>query len=419
MAESVRFGSTQPVERPDYLSWLKEASENRLIKAVTGFRRSGKSYLLKMLAEDLIEKRGIPKDNIFCLNFENDLLHGIRTVGDLRKIWDLYLTEIANLKKPIYIIWDEIQLVSGWERLVRTLYEMGEYNIFISGSNSQLLSGELSSSLSGRCLTLEVFPFSFNEYLKYLKVNTNDYYANYHEINQLFSKYLRRGGLPEQFKLDEDLAQNYKEGLIQKIILDDISKRYQIDKIRILQDTFHFISGNITSTLSLRKIAGKLAEQALNISTVTLENYVYYWETSFALSKLTKYDYKLSRIFDRTVKYYCVDNLFIPGSRESDEKRLENLVYNELTKRHGKKNVFFGSEANGYEIDFVIKKESEFLFFQVCLTLNDDNLKREAGNLNLINKYIKGNSVILTLNDERQKETEIPVESVIVWLLKT
>ena len=157
--ESMQFSST-PIERDDYSSWIKRSIGNKLIKAIIGFRRSGKSYLLKMLAQFLLEQK-FPSENIFYLNFENDLLSGVKTVHDLRKIWELYLQQRAIPNKPIYIIWDEIQLVKSWEKLARTLYETEKYNIYISGSNSKLLSGELSSSLSGRSLELYISPLVF------------------------------------------------------------------------------------------------------------------------------------------------------------------------------------------------------------------------------------------------------------------
>lgn len=416
ISESMIATSPSPVVRKDYFDWIKKASENKLIKVITGFRRSGKSYLLKMFSRHL-QDQNVPVENIFYLNFENDLLIDIKTVEDLRKVWELYLTKIAKLDSPIYIIWDEIQLVSTWEKLVRTLYESGKYNIFLSGSNSQLLSSELSSSLSGRSIELNVSPFSFNEYLDYLNIDNTNYFQNKNKIDQAFNKYLRRGGLAEQFDLDENLSTNYKEGLIQKVILDDITKRYQIDKIKVLQNLFQFISGNITSTLSLRKIVNRLNEQGIDIALATLDNYIYYWETSYSLSKLTKFDYKLSRVFDRTVKYYVVDNIFITGGEEADEKRLENLIYNELARRYGKDNVNFGSEANGYEVDFVVKTPERLKFFQVCLKLNENNVKREKGNLDLITKYQSGDSTLLVLSNELKKESDNRIKSLVEWLI--
>jgi len=415
--ESMQFNST-PIERDDYSSWIKRSIENKLIKAIIGFRRSGKSYLLKMLAQFLLEQK-FPSENIFYLNFENDLLSGVKTVHDLRKVWELYLQQRAIPNKPIYIIWDEIQLVKSWEKLARTLYETEKYNIYISGSNSKLLSGELSSSLSGRSLELYISPFSFSEYLKYLKIDSKKYYPNKSQIDQAFIKYLRRGGLAEQFELDGESASKYKEGLIQKIILDDIVKRYQIDKVKVLHNAFQFISGNLTSTLSLRKIINRLKDQGIDITPTTLDNYIHYWETSYAINKLTKFDYKLSRVFDRTAKYYVVDNIFIPGQEENDEKRLENLVYIELIRRYGKENIFFGQDQNGYEVDFVVKLEKEFKFFQVCYKLDDNNSKREFGNLELINKYIKGKGIVLYLDDMRKNNDSKSCMPVIEWLLDT
>ena len=417
MLESREFGSITPIERREYLLWLEKSTDNKLIKAVVGFRRSGKSFLLKILTKSLVDK-GTPLSNIFYLNFENDLLNNVKTVSNLRNVWEIYLREIANLDHPIYIIWDEIQLILGWEKLIRSLYEQGKYNIFISGSNSNLLSGELSSSLSGRSLKLEIKPFSFLEYLDYLKIDRDSYYSQKEKIDQAFSVYLQRGGIAEQFGLDEQFLLNYQWGLVQKIILDDIIKRYSIDNVNVLQEVFEFISGNITSTISLRKIVNRLLEQGLKVSAATIDNYINYWQTSYAIEKLNKFDYRLSRVFNRTSKYYVIDNLLIKGREESNEKRLENLVYIELTRRYGRENVYFGQDPNGYEIDFVVKKGNKFMFFQVCLELNDKNAKREFGNLELINKYIKGLGIVLFLDDVRSNSDSRLCAPVIEWLIK-
>jgi len=412
----MQMPNSPAVNRGNYLAWLEESSKSKLIKTVVGFRRSGKSYLLKMFVKQLTESGRAIRNNIFYLNFENDLLTDIKTVSDLRKVWELYLREIAVPRTSIYIIWDEIQLVKSWEKLVRALYETGEYNIFLTGSNSKLLSGELSGSLSGRTIELSIAPFDFKEYLEYLKLNQKDYYSNKHEIDKAFVRYLRRGGLAEQFDLNDDLAASYKDGLVQKIILDDIAKRYQIDKIKTLQNVFQFISGNITSTISLRKIAGRLKNQGVEVSLSTLDNYIYYWETSYAVSKLTKFDYKLSRVFDRTAKYYIVDNLFVAGREESDEKRLENLVYNELVRKHQKENIHFGSEENGHEVDFVVNKNGKFLLYQVCLNLNENNIKREMGSLNIAGRNLGGEREILVLERDIESTTNISITPIIGWL---
>ena len=417
IVESQTLGTDVPVERKDYFSWLNQATSNHLIKAIVGFRRSGKSFLLKMLSQSLI-KKGIPYTNIFYLNFENDLLKEVKTVRELRQIWELYQREVSDINKPIFIFWDEVQLVQNWEKLVRSLYEQGKYNIFISGSNSKLLSGELSSSLSGRSLSLEIKPFSFKEYLDFLKINFKDYYSQKQKIDKAFAFYLLRGGIYEQFKLPELLARNYHEGLVQKIILDDIIKRYQVDNVNVLKETFEFVRGNVTSPLSLRKIVGRLEEQGIKVSVTTIKNYLRYWGSAYAIEKLTKFDYKLSRVFARTAKYYLVDNSFISGREEANEKRLENLVYNELVRIYGRENVFFGQNENGYEVDFVVKKEGKFLCFQVCLNLTDENSKREFGNLELAQKHLGGEGAVLYLDNALTAlSSKFPIKQVVEWLL--
>jgi len=417
ISESKELGVVIPIQRDRYMLWLKESINNKLIKAVVGFRRSGKSFMLKLLSKELIS-RNVPTSNIFYLNFENDLLNNIKTVESLRHIWEIYLREIADPTKEIYIIWDEIQLVKSWEKLVRSLYEQGRYNIFISGSNSNLLSGELSSTLSGRCISLEIMPFSFNEYLDFLNINSNSYYEDKRKIDTAFKNYLMRGGIAEQFNLNESFLNNYQSGLIKKIILDDIIKRYSIANVNVLQDVFEFIRGNITSTISLRKIVNRLDEQGIKVSTTTIDNYIGYWQTAYAVEKLNKFDYKLSKIFNRSSKYYCIDNILISGRNESDEKRLENLVYIELVRRYGRENISFGQDENGYEVDFIVKLEDQSISIQVCLQLNDDNSKREFGNLNLANKYLKGDGTVLYLDDLRKVNNSPQCQSVIEWLIK-
>lgn len=413
--ESKNIESIEPIERLEYSSWLEKSAENRLIKAVIGFRRSGKSFILKMLSKSLLAK-GIPLSNVFYLNFENDILNDIKTVRDLRNLWEMYLREIADTTLPIYVIWDEIQLVKGWEKIVRTLHEQGKYNIFVTGSNSQLLSGELSSSLSGRCLTLEILPFSFKEYLDFCQIDHTK--ADIRTIDKLFITYLRRGGIAEQFDLDKKQLDSYESGLIRKIILDDIIKRYSIDNVNVLQEVFDFVRGNITSTISLKKIVNRLTDQGIQVSTNTIDNYINYWQTSYAIERLNKFDYHLSRVFQRVSKYYTIDNILIKGYEENDEKRLENLVYIELVRRFGRENIYFGQDQNGYEVDFVVKIENKFLFFQVCYKLDDQNAKREFGNLELINKYVKGEGIVLYLDDIRKNSKNTSVKPVIEWLLE-
>lgn len=415
--ESKKVDYAASVKRNDYLDILKEASKNKLIKAIIGFRRSGKSHLLKMLSSELTES-GVLPENIFFLNFENDLLNDIKTVRELRILWEMYLENIANPKKDIYIIWDEIQVVKNWEKIVRTLYEQGIYNIFISGSNSKLLSGELSSSLSGRCLEFEILPFSFAEFLEKICVKHSNYYENKVEIDSAFKIYLKRGGLPEQFDLESDSSKKYIENIIKKILIDDIVKRYEVIKINTLKEIFEFVKGNVTSTTSLRKIANRIKNQGIKVSLATIDNYLYYWQTSFALNKLSRFDYQLKRVFEKTNKYYAIDNILLTGGEENDEKRLENLVYIELIRRYGRNNIYYAQNENGYEVDFLIDQEGNKSFFQVCHTLNDDNTKREFGNLKIIKNYLDGNGKVLYLNDQRTEFKENNSFPVIEWLLE-
>ncbi|MEK7119071.1 MAG: DUF4143 domain-containing protein, partial [Patescibacteria group bacterium] len=197
-----------------------------------------------------------------------------------------------------------------------------------------------------------------------------------------------------------------------------IIKRYQVDNVNVLKETFEFVRGNVTSTLSLRKIVGRLEEQGMKVSATTIENYLRYWVSAYAIEKLTKFDFRLSRVYARTAKYYVVDNSLISGRHESDEKRLENLVYNELIRIYGREHVFFGQNENGYEVDFVVNKEGKFLCFQVCLRLTDENSKREFGNLQLAQKHLGGDGTVLYVDNAlTTHSSEHPALPVIEWLL--
>ncbi len=415
ITESAALPPTPNLIREDYLQWLESAKTSKLIKAITGFRRSGKSHLLKSFSQRLIDD-GLPHSNLLYLNFEHDLLLEVDNVTKLRNLFDFYLHNIAQANHPIYIIWDEIQQVKNWEKLVRTLYETGLYQIYLSGSNSELLSGELSSTLAGRSLSLEVFPFSFKEYLAYLST-PSDSLQHKTEVDRAFHIYLCRGGIAEQFNIDQELAANYKEGLINKIILDDIAKRYQVDKVQVLQQLFQFTAGNITSTLSVKNTVNRLAEAGVKVTAQTINSYLYYWQTAYAIFKVQKFDYKLSRVFDHMGKYYVVDNLLISGRADNDEKRLENLVFLELLRRHNHQNIYFGQDKNGYELDFVVDGEQK-CFYQVCLELNDHNVSRELGNLHLAQKHQSGQCRLLYLYDHRSQPTHHDfLQPVVPWLI--
>ncbi len=390
--EARRLPPGKVVKRDDYWYWLEEAGKSRLIKTITGFRRVGKSYLLKLWLRELEKKYG--KENVLFLNFESDWLREIKTVRELRQVWELYLKEIAKTGKKA-IIWDEIQVVYQWEKLIRQLYEMGEVDIWLSGSNSSLLSGELASSLAGRSLNLRVQPFSFKEFLDYKGIE-KDYDENYEVVERELRNYLRRGGLVEQFELSEELAKNYRDNLLQKVIIDDIASRFEVKNVGMLKEIFEFVVGNVSSIVSLRRIVGQLENQGLRVAIETVDNYLRYWQEAFALARADKFDYKLRRVFRRLGKYYVVDNLFISGGEENREKRLENLVYWELRRRY-KGQVFYGKEEGRYEVDFVVRNEGREEYVQVCWRLHEGNIKRELGNLDLARKYGGGGGRLLVM----------------------
>ncbi|OGJ52203.1 hypothetical protein A2335_04630, partial [Candidatus Peregrinibacteria bacterium RIFOXYB2_FULL_32_7] len=410
LEDSQKISAINIIEREEYFDFLKKNIDSRVIKVVSGFRRSGKSFLLKQLVEFLKNKKKINEENIFFINFEHDLLFSHRNLDDLRKLFEIFKENIWR-KGKIYIFLDEIQLVTGWESLVRTLYEEGQNNfdIFITGSNSSLLSSEFSSALSGRVIEMTVYPFSFNEFLLYNKLcvqKEKDFYQNKILVKQLFNDYFLYGGIVESFSLEKEFKKNYFESLFRKVLLDDIIKRFKVRDVSAIENLYKFIISDIGSILSPKNIEISLSKTGYKLSVPTLYTYIDYLIKSFALFELKKFDWKLHSVFDGSFKYFLVDNGFLRAlnlnKRDIKEKLLENLVFMHL-KRQGYE-IYYGRDDKGKEIDFLVKNKTKFTKIQVTLELNANNYERELNNFVLASKHnIKGENLLLTMEDNEEK----------------
>ena len=432
LVDSAKMGGKKTIPRPEYLGWVKKQAENSFIKVLVGFRRVGKSTVLKQFYRYLIDQQNFPESNIFFVNFENDLLLKLTDATDLRTLFDQYKTEVAKPGR-IYLFLDELQNVKGWEKFVRTLYETDpqRFNIFITGSNSSLLSSEFSSALSGRSIEKRVHPFSFKEYLDYkdLTPNQNDsfwYQKNKEEVDRHLYNYLTQGALPESVDLDQETNAQYIKSIYTKVLVDDIIKRYRVRNSGLLGDVFKYAVSNVNHPLNMRAIAQEVNAGNITVTVPTIKRYLDMYQKAFALSSVFKFDWKTKRIFNKQNKYYPVDNSLITnftiGTKEVNAVLLENLVFNKLARKEAK--IYYGRDEKGKEIDFVVlQANGECSKYQVCWQLEEGNLKRELGNFDLVGKYLpEGENILITPTGEermvQEGNTKVKILPLIKFLLE-
>lgn len=411
-----------------YETELFRASGSKPIKIITGFRRSGKSFLVQKTAQKLVEQKVYSLKNILYLNFEDYQLSDIRNIEDLGKIVTLFLQEMVEKGRKL-IIFDEIQVIKKWDRLIRTIYEKEQnVEIFLTGSNSELLSSELGTNLSGRYVEIKILPFSFEEFLMFKEISIKtvmDFYKEHSQITPLFTEYLMFGGLPEIFLIkDKKTKYSYLRGIISKVILDDIIKRFNVRQPEIIEQILHYLHAGVGNIISPSRIANFINQNGVNIKKETISSYIEFIRKTFAIYNLDKFDWKLSRIFTTSSKYYSIDNGLInlyENINNNYGKQLENIVFLKLKRYYSQ--IFYGALQNGKEIDFIVKTDKgNFIKFQVAKILTEENKKRELSSFLYSDKYIgTENNILLTL-DEKEEILEyegcrIEKRYIIKWLL--
>ena len=377
--------------RLDYLSKLSSFIGNSLIKVITGQRRTGKSYLMRQLIAHL-HNTGVNPHNILYINKEMADFDFIRNHSDLHDIIKLYLASI-NPTGKVFLFFDEIQLVENWEKVINSYSQdySTEYEVFISGSNSKLLSGELASLITGRYVSFQVYPYSFSEYCN---VSGKKY------EKATFIEYLTGGGLPELFNLpDMETRKNYMQALKDTILLKDIVLRNQIKDASLLELLFTFLVQNISNPVSVQNIVNYFLNLKISTNYNTVSSYIEYIKQTFLMHEVFRYDMKGKKIIGGTRKYYINDlsfrNILFPGFEPGLGYLLENAVFLEF-KRNGY-DVFTCSERNR-EIDFVVKKGSNTKYIQVTYFLTDEKvIEREFGNLESIKDNFE--KMVISLDD--------------------
>lgn len=361
-----------------YLSKFAPFLNNSLIKVLVGQRRTGKSYLLRQIIHHLIES-GVPAKNTLYINKEYLDFDGIENYSDLDKCIQSY-KKIMKPKGKVYVFIDEIQYIDQWERLVNSYAQdyTADYELFISGSNSKMLSGELAGFLSGRYIQFEIFPFSYVEYIQRLQLPAE---------KSTYLHYLQEGGLPELIHLpNQETKRQYVNALKDTIMLRDIVQRYAIKEPKLLNDLWVYIIQTQANLMSVNNITHFIKSRGRKVNYDTVANYLGYLEEAFLVHKTERYHIKGKDLIGGNVKYYANDLAYsqylFSGFQHGMGYVLESLVYLEL-RRNGYL-VYVGVLPNK-EVDFVAIKAERIMYIQCAYILVDEaTINREFSSLEAI-----------------------------------
>ena len=373
------------IPRDYYVKKLIAYQNTELIKVITGVRRSGKSFIL-LLFQEYLCGQGLEKQ-ILYLNFEHpDTMH----LQDATSLYE-HIKEHVNKEDKVYFLFDEIQEVSGWQKLINGLRVAYDCDIYITGSNANLLSGELATYLSGRYVEIPVFPLSYTEIMHAKSAETLV------EKQTLFDQYLRFGGFPSVALLEEDeLKKDVLKGIYNSILLKDVSMRGDVANIDILMRIAWYLMDNIGNSVSSSKIANYLTSSGSKTFPATVDKYLKLLEDAFIFYKAVRYDIRGKERLKTLGKYYAVDTGLrnsVLGRLNTDMgSQIENLVYLKL-KQSGYE-VFVG-KYDEYEIDFVCFRNDKTIYVQVAYELPKDD-DRETRNLLMIRDNYE--RMIVTMN---------------------
>ena len=395
--------------REKYLSRIRPFYDVDLIKVIIGIRRCGKSVVLLQIIDEL-KNKGINSSQIIYINFEDEDYSFIKNDKDLH---EFVKSKIINDEK-YYLFFDEIQNVENWEKAINSFKATKNVSIFVTGSNSDLLSGELATQIAGRYVSFNIYPFTFKEVCELKEIKNRE------EIDRAFEDYIKWGGMPQRFVLtDENQTKTYLSDIYNSIVIKDIVERFGIKDL----DLFNRVIEYIVTTPSQNFSADSLVKYFLNsdnrdISKVTLYNYLEYMTKAMLINKADRYDVRGKRILNGKYKYYLTDlglgQIKNAGKKLQLGAYLENIVYNELLSRGY--DVKVGNLENG-EIDFIATRYEEKIYIQVAYILADEKVEeREFGAYRKIeDNYPK---YVLTMDKFDFSRDGIIHKNVIDWLLE-
>ena len=407
------------IDRKEYLDFLVKSKDRQIIKVVSGVRRCGKSTLFEIYKDFLLEN-GVAKNQIISINFEDI---DYEELTDYKKLYEYIKSKMIGDKKN-YIFLDEIQHVDKFEKVVDSLFIKENTDLYITGSNAYFMSSELATLLSGRYIKLKMLPLSFKEYyqakLEYEKMEQKEN-RRLKTLIQYYNEYIVNSSFPYTLQLDSDLKNihEYLSGIYNSVLLKDIVARLKISDVMRLESVVKYIFDNIGNLTSLSKIANTLTSMGRKTDAKTIEKYIRGLTDSLLVHEVSRYNIKGREFLSTLSKYYVADlglRQMILGNRNIDMGHiLENIIYLELLRRKG--NIYVG-QFDKNEIDFVIVNSNEIEYYQVALTVLDENtLKRELDAF----KNIKDNypKYLITLDDVMVNTDYdgIKVVNALEWLL--
>lgn len=395
------------INREEYLNELIRWKDKDLIKVVTGIRRCGKSTLFDLFI-DYLKMSGVKSNQIIYINLED-------ADYDFKNYKELYhfINEKIISEDNFYVFLDEVQNVPGFQRAIDSLYIKKNVDVYITGSNAYLLSGELATLLSGRYIEIKMLPLSFKEYVS--TFDNNNY-------QQLFLDYMRNGGMPGNInilKSNVNDLDKYLDGIFSTIVYKDIMARNNITDKLLLESVIKYIFDSIGSPISIKKISDTLTSKGISTSNHTVENYITALLESFLIYKVERFDVKGKNLLARDYKYYVVDSglrSYLLGKKADSDMGhiLENIVYLELLRRGYK--VYVG-KVDDLEVDFVAENRDGLRYYQVALTVRDEKvLERELRSLQKTGDHYP--KTLLTLDMDLETDYDgIRKVNVVDWLL--
>lgn len=366
------------IERPLYLNRLIALRDKQLIKIISGIRRCGKSTLFDLYIAYLLQQ-GVQREQIIRINLEDPQYHDLQ---NYLQLYNFIKAKLTNSEYSYYVFLDEVQNVSEFQKAVDGLFIMPNCDVYVTGSNAYLLSGELATLLSGRYIEIKMLPLSFREYMSAMPEQT--------DLGAKFNKYLQNGGFPYALQLDkeEDILA-YLDGIYNTIVLKDVISRKNIGEVALLDRLVRYMFDIVGNICSARKIAGALVSAGHKVSSNTIENYLDALTKSFILYKAGRYNLKGKKLLQSGSKYYLADlglRRYLLGSRQTDMGHLlENVVYFELLRRGYEVTV---GQIGDAEVDFVAVNSQGEEYYQVALSVLDENtLRRELSSLEAIQDH--------------------------------
>lgn len=362
--------------RTKYIEKIKKFIDKPIVKILTGMRRVGKSTILNIIKDQVL--KDVPDENKIYMNFESFEFFDIKDANALKD----YLSEkLKDKEGKVYFFFDEIQLVKDWEKVINGLRVSHNCDIYITGSNSKLISGDLATLLAGRYVEFEIQPFTFDEF-------SEIYRSSNLSREELFQKFIKIGGMPglKYFNLNEEVSQKYLNDIYNTVLVKDVLNYNNIRDVDIFNRILSFAMQNIGANFSASAIRNYLKSENRNISVDTVLNYLEYCHKAFVLKKVPRYDLGGKKLLKVDEKYYLTDHGFrqsVGFSNVKDiEKTLENIVYIELLSRGYHVKI---GKVKDREIDFVAKKGEDVSYFQIAYLMENEKIRnREFGVYDLV-----------------------------------